>query len=213
MSSVKAAIFDVDKTIISIDSMFHFVDYGLRRYPALIYRLPAILWFTFLYKAGIVSVEKVKRAYFKGIERMSEEDLKHFFKTRLQTAIFAEANEEMHKRKREGYIVLLVTASPHAYMKFFQELACVDHVIGTQLVRRPNGGYTSIIDGSNCKGEEKVRRIMEYLKGQNQIIDYDQSCAYSDSTSDMPIMELVAKRYFINRRVPGAEELRWGKNE
>ena len=37
-----------------------------------------------------MTVERVKRSYFKSIERMSENDLEHFFDTRLRTAIFAD---------------------------------------------------------------------------------------------------------------------------
>lgn len=212
LKSAKIAIFDIDKTIIRSDSMFQFVSYGIRRFPALALQLPMIGLHTMLYKAGLMKVERVKRSYFKGIERMSEADLEHFFESRLRTAMFAEADMEMMQRKKEGYHVLLVTASPHAYMKYFQTLSWVDHVIGTELARRPDGtGYKCSIEGSNCKGEEKVRRILSYLEEQGMTIDYEHSCSYSDSLSDLPVMNLVARRYFINRSVPDMEELSWGK--
>lgn len=210
MKSTKVAIFDIDKTIIRSDSMFQFVRYVVRRYPELTWRLPVIAVHTVLFKAGLMSVERVKRSYFKGIERMSEQDLEHFYASRLRTAVFAEALTEMQQRKQEGDHVLLVTASPHAYMKYFQTLPYVDHVIGTELVRHANG-YTCEIAGMNCKGEEKVRRIQAYLKERSMVIDFEQSRAYSDSLSDLPVMKLVAQRYFINRRVPEMEELSWGK--
>ncbi|MGG4482691.1 HAD family hydrolase [Paenibacillus illinoisensis] len=210
MRSSKIAIFDIDKTIIRRDSMFQFVHYGVRRYPGQVWRLPLIAFHTAMFKAGLMSVEQVKRSYFKSIERMSEQDLEHFFDTRLRTAIFAEASVEMQHRKEAGYHVLLVTASPHAYMKYFTNFPWVDHVIGTELVRHQKG-YTCTIEGVNCKGEEKVRRIQAYLREKNMVIDYEQSCSYSDSLSDLPVMQLVAQRYFINRRVPDMEALSWGK--
>ncbi|MHA7965087.1 HAD family hydrolase [Paenibacillus sp. CAU 1782] len=215
MNRTKMAIFDIDKTIISIDSMFEFVGYSLKRYPALWWRLPVIALHTVLFKAGMMSVERVKGSYFKGIESMTEDDLEHFFYTRLKSAMFLEASLEMEKRKQEGCHVLLVTASPHAYMKYFEQLPWVDYVIGTELVSRVDGnGYTCKVKGVNCKGEEKVRRIQSYLKEQEMVIDYDQSFSYSDSLSDLPVMEMVAQRYFINKRVRHLflmEELRWRK--
>ncbi|WP_082560389.1 HAD family hydrolase [Paenibacillus sp. Root52] len=210
MRSTKIAIFDIDKTIIRTDSMFQFVHYGVRRYPGQSWRLPVIALHTLMFKAGLMSVERVKRSYFKGIERMTEEDLSHFFESRLRKAIFAEASVEMQHRKEAGYHVLLVTASPHAYMKYFENFPWVDHVIGTELIRHDQG-YTCTVEGLNCKGEEKVRRIQAYLDQKGMVIDYDQSCAYSDSLSDMPVMQLVAQRYFINRHVPETEALSWGK--
>jgi HAD superfamily hydrolase (TIGR01490 family) len=190
--------------------MFQFVYYGMRRYPWQVWRLPVIALHTILFKAGFMTVERVKRSYFQEIRRMSEKDLEHFFDTHLRTSIFTEASVEMQHRKEAGYHVLLVTASPHAYMKYFKNFPWVDHVIGTELVRHENG-YTCIIEGANCKGEEKVRRIQAYLAEKKLEIDYEQSCSYSDSLSDLPVMQLVSQRYFINKRVPEMEALTWGK--
>lgn len=72
MKSTKVAIFDIDKTIIRSDSMFQFVHYGVRRYPWQVWRLPVIALHTVLFKAGFMTVERVKRSYFQEIERMSE---------------------------------------------------------------------------------------------------------------------------------------------
>lgn len=80
MRSSKIAIFDIDKTIIRSDSMFQFVHYGVRRYPGQVWRLPLIAFHTAMFKAGLMSVEQVKRSYFKSIERMTEQDLEHFLK-------------------------------------------------------------------------------------------------------------------------------------
>ncbi|GGO03154.1 HAD family hydrolase [Saccharibacillus kuerlensis] len=210
MTKVKMAIFDLDKTVIGRDSMFEFVRYGIRRSPSGLLRLPLIAGHSVLFKLGLMRAETAKQSYFYAINRMTESDLEHFYESHLSQTIYPQAKEEMRRRKEEGYHVLLVTASPHAYAQYFGRLPWVDDVIGTRLKPGADGhGYTSRIDGPNCKGEEKVRRIQQYLEEKGLEIDADQSCAYSDSLSDMPVMELVRHRYFVNRRVPGAEELRW----
>ncbi|MDO3411178.1 HAD family hydrolase [Saccharibacillus sp. CPCC 101409] len=210
MSIIKLAIFDLDKTVIDSDSMFQFVRYAIRRSPAQLLRLPAIAAHTLLFKLGLLSVESAKRSYFHAIATMTERDLERFYEQVLSRSIYPQAAEEMRKRKQEGCHVLLVTASPHAYAKFFGSLPEVDGVIGTLLAPGADGcGYTSTIEGRNCKGQEKVRRIRRYLEERGLEIDFVRSCAYSDSLSDLPVMELAARKYFINRRVPGAEELRW----
>lgn len=52
--------------------------------------------------------------------------------------------------------------------------------------------------GENCKGEEKVRRLKEYLQEHNIEVDYKNSYMFSDSLSDKPLLDLVGNAYLIN---------------
>ncbi|MFD0712513.1 HAD family hydrolase [Paenibacillus sp. GCM10027626] len=206
----KLAIFDIDKTIIRSDSMFQFVMYGIKRKPWTAANLLAICGKTALYKLRLMEVERVKAAYFYAIRYFSEQDLEHFYDTVLVPSMYEVALEEMKRCKDEGCHVLLVTASPHAYTKYFKKLPYVDEVIGTALVCK-NGRYNNQIEGNNCKGEEKVARIKQYLQAAGYEIDYKRSAAYSDSLSDMPMFRLVQNRYLINKisSHPELEGLKW----
>ncbi|WP_259391409.1 HAD family hydrolase [Paenibacillus sp. 1011MAR3C5] len=206
----KLAIFDIDKTIISKDSMFLFLWYGMKKKPLTWFHAIAVVCKTVLYTLKLMKVEDVKASFFYAIRHMEEEDLERFYETVLKKHIFIEAMEELKTKKAEGYHILLVSASPYAYMRFFKKIPYVDEVIGTNLAIE-DGRYTNRVEGVNCKGEEKVVRIHNYLKSRSLLIDYDQSCAYSDSLSDMPLFKLVKNRYLINRSYPGMEELRWNR--
>ncbi|WP_438350480.1 HAD family hydrolase [Paenibacillus sp. FA6] len=206
----KIAIFDIDKTIIRKDSMFLFVWYGIKKRPLAFVKLFEIGLKTLLYKLRLIQVEKVKSSYFHAISFLEETDLEHFYDSVLVPYIYQDALMELKKRKENGYHVLLVSASPHAYLKYFKKLPYVDEVIGTELIRN-NGRYTHVIEGNNCKGEEKTIRISHYLKDSGLQIDYENSCAYSDSLSDLPMFRLVKNRYLINLHSPDLEVLRWNK--
>ncbi|MGZ9586643.1 HAD family hydrolase [Paenibacillus marinisediminis] len=207
--SQKLAIFDIDKTIIQNDSMFAFLLYGIKKNPAAIHQLLMVGLYSVLYAMKLMSADRAKSAYFSSIRYMDETDLQHFFRTKLKPRIYPQAMEEIRYRKQEGFHVLLVTASPATYMKYFKELNEVDEVIGTELVMK-EGRYTGIIEGKNCKGEEKVTRIQRYLKDNNMALDYEHSCAYSDSLSDIPMLTLVKNRFLINRKTTGnCEGLSW----
>ena len=54
------------------------------------------------------------------------------------------------------------------------------------------------MDGENCKGEEKVRRLQEVLKKENIQVDFKNSYMFSDSLSDKPLLDLVGNPYLIN---------------
>lgn len=206
----KIALFDVDKTIIAKDSMFQFVLYGLKRKPFSFYLLFPLVIHSIFYKLKWIKAERAKSYYFRFINDMKEQDLELFFHTMIKPYIYPEALLEMRNKKEAGYHILLVTASPYAYMKYFNQLDEVDGVIGTNLIKRGEQ-FTHMIEGNNCKGEEKVVRIKSYLKDKGMVIDYDHSCAYSDSDSDMPMLSLVKHRYMINhhKQTAGCEGLTW----
>ncbi|MCR8659655.1 HAD-IB family hydrolase [Paenibacillus endoradicis] len=204
----KIAIFDIDETIIKKDSMFLFVIYGLKKKPWTVFNLFTIGVVTVLYKLKLMKVEKVKGSFFYAIRFFEETDLENFYNDVLVRNLYQDALQELQVKKEAGYHVLLVSASPHAYVKYFNNLPCVDAVIGTELIQR-NGRYTNEIEGNNCKGEEKVVRIRQYLADNDLQIDYEQSCAYSDSLTDMPMFKLVKTRYLINKHSHGLEELNW----
>ncbi len=204
----KVAIFDIDKTIIRKDSMLLFVWYGIKKRPLTLLNLIKIGMSTVLYKLQLMKVEKVKASYYYAISFLEEADLEDFYDSVLVQNIYREALKELKEKKENGYHVLLVSASPHAYVKYFKKLPYVDEVIGTNLIRQ-HGRYTHIIDGNNCKGKEKSVRINQYLKDVGFHIDYEHSCAYSDSLSDLPVFQLVKNRYLINMHSPNIEVLRW----
>ena len=54
------------------------------------------------------------------------------------------------------------------------------------------------MEGLNCKGEEKVKRLMEMLKQENIEVDFKNSYMFSDSLSDSPLFNLVGNPYLIN---------------
>jgi phosphatidylglycerophosphatase C len=207
--SQKLAIFDVDKTIIQNDSMFSFLLYGLKGKPTSVHLVFLAALYSVLYKLNLMDATRAKSAFFSFINYMDERDLRHFFHTKLKPRIYKQALNEMRFMKQEGYHILLVTASPEAYMKYFNELNEVDGVIGTELLIK-EGRYTGTIKGNNCKGEEKVARIKRYLEEKKIIPDYNSSYAYSDSLSDMPMLNLVKHRYIINSKyTAGCEGLTW----
>ncbi|MFC4101196.1 HAD family hydrolase [Paenibacillus xanthanilyticus] len=204
------ALFDIDHTIIRRDSMLLFARYGMAKKPSTAVGLLSMGLFTVLAKMKLVSLERAKAAFFHAIRHMSEDDLAAFYANELEPLIYEEAISEMRRRKADGCHILLVTASPVAYMKYFERLPEVDAVIGTTLAR--NGDrYLNRIEGRNCKGEEKVFRIREYWGRAGIVPDPERSYAYSDSLSDLPMFELVRHRYWINGRGrhPGVEVLQW----
>jgi phosphatidylglycerophosphatase C len=205
---IKLALFDIDKTIIKKDSMFLFLFFGLMKKPSSFYKLYKVLTNTVLYKFKQIKSQKAKEPYFYSIKYLSDKDLEYFYDAYLLKNIYKDALKEMEHKKSQGYYILLVSASPIAYMKYFEKFPFVDMVIGTEL-EIINNNYVNKIKGANCKGNEKVRRIRNFLKENGFIIDYTNSYAYSDSLSDLPMLNLVKNKYLINSTKTDIEVLKW----
>ncbi|MGL4990491.1 MAG: HAD-IB family hydrolase [Sarcina sp.] len=197
MSEKKIAIFDIDKTIIKSDSMFDLLAYTKSKYPMSKSKLPMLVTKLILFKLGIINTKKAKEAMFYTFNYLNREELYDFYKNTLKKKLFNDAITKMKDLKSKGYFVLLVSASPEAYLKYFEEEEYVDFVIGTKF-ENLDDRFTNIMQGTNCKGNEKVKRIKEFLKENNFTINKELSFAFSDSLSDKPMFDLVKKAYLIN---------------
>jgi phosphatidylglycerophosphatase C len=92
--------------------------------------------------------------------------------------------------KRDGHRVLLVSASPALYLEPWAKAHGFEATLATQLEVR-NGTFTGRIEGRNCRGAEKVRRISAYI-GHTPIL----AAAYGDSAGDTEMLALATTTHF-----------------
>lgn len=205
----RIAFFDFDKTIIKSDSMFDFLLFTLKINPMSCFT--TFLSISVSVIKYIFSSEKdikiIKEGIFYMIRHLKEEDLIMFTKkVLLEEKFFKSSLEEIHKRRQEGCLIVIVSASPELYLKQFYNLLDIDKIIGTKI--DDNGK----IIGGNCKHIEKVNRIEDWLADMEIKIDYENSYCYSDSFSaDKPMFELVKNRYLINsdKKLEEYNNLKW----
>lgn len=202
------AIFDVDDTIINGDSMFLSIFFAIKKKPWIILYFPIILIKVILYLLGIIDKKTVKESFYFPLKFLSEKELEEFYENVLLSKINVEVMKFLKQHKDQGCHILLVSASPEIYLRYFKKNNSIDGVIGTVL-QDVNGKYTNKIKGENCKGIEKVKRINQYLKENNLEIDFKKSFAYSDSLSDTPMLSLVKNKYKVNRSQGEVGEFIW----
>lgn len=193
-------LLDVDYTVINTDSMIDFLIYSLKIKPLkTLIKIPYIVLMLVLHALRIVSLKKAKEAMFYPIVDFSGKELEEFFKKCLIPKINESMKKVIAKAKEEDAFVLMITASPFAYMKYFKSYGYADEVIATELAYE-NSRYKNLIVGNNCKGQEKIIRIKEVLKELCIEIDYENSYAYSDSKHDLPMLSLVKNGYIVNKK-------------
>lgn len=199
----RIAIFDVDFTLTKRETLIEFYRYMLIKDPKLVVYMPRIIFTGLLYALKIVPLKRTKEQFITFIDGIKEEDMKKhvkdFYETRLSKIIYKDAIDTIRRLKTEGCKIYLISASAEFYLNELYNIPEVDKVIGTRFMSE-EGIHRAKIHGENCKGEEKVKRLMEVLKAENIEVDFKNSYMFSDSLSDLPLFNLVGNPYLINYR-------------
>lgn len=197
----KLAIFDVDFTLTKKETLMELYKFVVFKNFKNIRFLPRALFSGLMYSVKVYDEKRVKESFLKFIDKIHEEDLdnlaKEYYSKVLKKILYKDAIDMIKKLKNEGCKIYLISASPEFYLKELYDIKEVDVIIGTKF-RVENGFFARKMDGLNCKGEEKVRRLKEYLQANNIEVDYKNSYMFSDSLSDKPLLDLVGNPYLIN---------------
>ena len=199
----KLALFDVDYTITRKETLMQLYKYMIFKDIKNIRFLPRAIYCGLMYKIGVYDERSVKESFLKFIDKIDEKELtllvKSFYRDVLENILYEDAIQMMKKLKKEGYKIYLISASPEFYLNEFYAIEEVDMIIGTRFLI-DGGKFIRKMDGANCKGEEKVKRLKEVLKEKNIEVDYQNSYMFSDSLSDKPLLDLVGNAFLINYR-------------
>jgi phosphatidylglycerophosphatase C len=113
-------------------------------------------------------------------------------------------------RHRElGHAVVLVSASFASYLMPLGELLGVNGVLCTRLEIGHDGRLTGRLDGPNCRGPEKVRRLDAWLEAQG-LVEADL-WAYGDSRGDRELLARADHPELVKGRIL-AEDRRLAPN-
>ncbi len=201
MKKEKLAIFDVDFTLTRKETLLQFFKFLIKDDKKNLRFIPRALFSGIMYGIKVYDEKMVKQSFLKFIDGIDEKSLqilvKKYYDEVLSKILYKDSIDMIRKLKDEGCKVFLISASPEFYLKELYNIKEVDVIIGTRFSIN-QGKFERKMVGENCKGEEKVRRLKEYLNEHNIEVDYKNSYMFSDSLSDKPLLDLVGNAYLIN---------------
>lgn len=218
----KFALFDFDNTVCRGDSVVPYLLYSIRRGVApwtQVFRALHGYVHQRLHPDEISAAKTLALSFLRGrTQEQMDDHARGFFREVLCKRFYPRAAAEMQRLKDEGFTVVVITASVDAYMRVLCEFLPVDAVLATRCAVDQDDCYTGDI-GENCKGAQKAFRLASWMAQHHLELDYDVSCAYGDSPSDLHMLNLTASPRLVNphRRLaaalPDAPVHRWTISE
>ncbi|MFT3716248.1 MAG: HAD-IB family hydrolase [Gordonia sp. (in: high G+C Gram-positive bacteria)] len=196
-----AAFFDLDKTVIARSSTLaftrHFYDGGLLTKRAVLRSAIAQLQFL-LTSAHADQVEKLRKHVTDMCTGWDAATVHSIVTETLDTVvrpvIFTEAAELIARHKAAGHDVVLVSASGIDMVEPIGELLGAD-LVRASVMQVVDGKYSGEIE-FYCYGEEKANAMRELAAEHGY--DLAQCYAYSDSATDLPMLEAAGHPAVVN---------------
>ena len=188
----KIAFFDFCETLVQFQTADNFVDFVRRSVKS-----------PFMNALEFFRVCLVKVRFFALANRLHQNNLhkklkllqmknlpddkvcflaKQYYENEIKPCLINEMIIELKKKKRQGYFTVIISGGYEHYIRHFAEDFEVDLVVATDIL-------SGRIDGLDCMGSNKIKKLKEYLS--LDLYDLENSVAYSDSLSDLPLFELV----------------------
>lgn len=194
------AIFDLDKTITRQGTWSRFVRHATGGGPGFWSKLPLAGMQALKYKAGLASRASVKERsiglYLEGCSRSELEALAEaFVKKDIAQGLRKRAREVIEGHRDAGDRLIIASAAVDLIVEPMAKALGFDGYISTNLKWDAQDRLLSPLDGENCYGEEKLRRVEAFFDGMRP--DGPISF-YSDHVTDLPCLVWADKGVAVN---------------
>ena len=201
-----AAFFDLDRTLMSGSSGAQFGRAAFR--SGMVSRRVMMRWardhLRFrLQGASDEQTEELVREVSELLRGVPERELKRMvpdLMAGILPRIYPQMLAEVRSHQDAGRPAFIVSAASHGVVELLARVLDMEGGIGSRYAVDADGRYTGELVGGLNYGSQKIGPMREFAASHE--IDLDASWAYSDSASDLPMLELVGSPVAVN---PDAE--------
>jgi len=190
---MKIAIYDFDGTLYRKKTMNEFSKFYFKKHPAKFIYILIQFYAKFLYSIKLIGRKRFKEIYLSFFEKIKPADLKdlikEFWEREYPVNFRSELLRQIEKLRIQNVKILCVSSTPEIFIKGISNRIFLDKVIATKFVQKEK---KYVIEGEDCRGSEKIRRIKEEFDLNNSSV----IVAYSDNLDDLPLIQM-AKHSFM----------------
>jgi HAD superfamily hydrolase (TIGR01490 family) len=194
------AAFDLENTLIASNVVASYSWLATRRLPA-DDRLRFVLK-TLAEAPSLLALDRKDRSDFlrffyrrydgAPVEQL-DEDAAEMFSALILAKSFPAAIRRVREHRRLGHRTVLITGALNFVVDpirpLFDDIVCAE-------MSAENGVYTGELREVPPTGESRAQAMMDYAERQN--LDLRESVAYADSTSDLPMLDIVGFPVAVN---------------
>lgn len=201
----RVAIYDLDRTVLRKPTFTLFLLWAAgREAPWRLLLLPALAALMIGYALGLHGRDRFKPAAIRlmlGPRVAPAQAAKlaaDFAAWRVPRDVPPGAAACIARDRAAGYRLLMATAAPEFYAGAIADALGFDAIVASRHCRDATGNWLPKLNGPNCYGAEKARRVAEWLDiyatgGKPHIR------AYSDHISDAPTFALADESWLVGR--------------
>jgi HAD superfamily hydrolase (TIGR01490 family) len=195
----RGALFDMDRTLIKKDSAGLYTRYRRDRGEASLKDAVQVGWWMVQYTLGVIDAPRVAlRAleHFRGKEeRWLVESCEQWFVDYVLPTVQVAGRAAVARHRAAGDVVAIVTGATSYVAKPLARELGIEHVVCTEL-EVENGRFTGRPIEPLCYGEGKL--ALARRSGERLGFTLAESTFYSDSITDLPLLEAVGVPVVVN---------------
>lgn len=195
-----AALFDLDRTLVRRETASLYVRYQREIGEATLRDLLRTMGWVFQYTLGVLDAERVAEKALATLIGQPEIVLAarcdDWFHRYVERHITDEGRLAVRRHRERGDICAIVTGtSPYASRPVARALD-IPHVVSSVFELDAEGRFTGRPVYPLCLGEGKLERAREFAREQG--FSLKDATFYTDSISDLPLLEAVGEPVAIN---------------
>lgn len=193
-----ADIFDMDRTLVRVNSSHKWAQFQRRRGNTRPGDLARTSWMLLQYMFGVLDMEALAHRAAATQVGKSEQEFRDLVRGWVRAEVLPhvadEARRAVAKAKSLGRPCAILTTSSNYVAEPVAEELGIEHVLSSR-VEVKGGRFTGRLI-SLCYGAHKIGVAEQWAKEHG--VDLARSSFYSDSISDVPMLERVGEPYVVN---------------
>jgi len=193
------AFFDMDKTLIAENSGSLYMKYRYERGEIGGLDLAKGLGAYLRYKVGLLDIRAWTQDMMMQFRGENERDLareaREWLEETVVETIYPEAREVVRWHQDEGHVVAIVSGATKFVVAPLAAHLGIEHFLYTRL-ETENGRFTGRVIEPICFEEGKIYWLQQLVEEQG--IDLALSYFYTDSITDLPLLDLVGHPVVTN---------------
>lgn len=195
LQNCKAFLFDLDHTLLKVNSSFRFGIYLYRNGVFSFMKFVSLLCYYSCHLLGFFPIsylhEKASTLFFEGLSvQLLKQHVVCFIDQQLDQMLNIQLITILNQAIADNHFVAILSSSPQFLVQPIAERLGVSHYIGTEYSINSDGTLGALVH--SVQGVDKAQ-FVEKLKFQS-----DEIAAYSDSHFDLPLLKSVGYPVAVN---------------